>query len=74
MKEKLKEYIKLTYKFLKEHKKICEKFGFFTIAIIIYCLLCNPTIEEFLSRFLGETVTESLPVASVGMFIGGESL
>ena len=73
-KNKAKEIAKKIISFVKSHKKLFEKLGFFTIAIIIYCLLCNPTIEQFLSSFLGETITESLPIASIGIFIGGDSL
>lgn len=73
--EKLEQSISFTKKifnFIKNHKKIIEKIGFVSIAIIIYCLLCNPTIEEFLTQVLGKTLTDATKFASVCMLIGGE--
>ena len=73
--EKLEQSISFTKKifnFIKNHKKIIEKIGFVSIAIIIYCLLCNPTIEDFLTQILGKTLTDGMQFASVCMLIGGE--
>lgn len=71
-KEKSVKITKKIIEFIKSHKRIFEKLGFFTIAIIVYCLLCNPTLEQLLTHFIGETVTEALPVASLCMLIGGD--
>jgi hypothetical protein len=70
--EKSISFTKKIVKFIKDHKKMFEKMGFFAITIIVYCLLCNPSLEQILAHFLGETVTEALPVASLCMLIGGE--
>lgn len=70
--EKSISFAKKIVNFVKNHKKLFEKLGFFTIAIIFYCLLCNPTIEEFLTQLMGKTMVDATQIASVCMLIGGE--
>lgn len=74
-KEKVEKSISLAKKifnFVKNHKKIFEKFGYFTIVIIIYCLLCNPTIENLLSGVLGETMFSAVQILPIVGLLGGE--
>ena len=74
-KEKVEKSISLAKKllnFVKNHKKLFEKFTYFAIVIVIYCLLCNPTIESLLTGVLGETMFSAVQILPIVGLLGGE--